>query len=240
MSSEKEFVGRDLRGARFTECDLSGAVMRGVEVSGLDIDAPWLVHGEPLLVNGVDVSGYVEQELDGRFPGRADRRASTAEGLRAAWSAVEAAWRGALHQAARLPAGSVDISVAGEWSFAQTLRHLVYATDLWVGRAVLEGAEPFHPLGLGMTSPEGQAGVAGATDAPAYGEVLAAWEGRVALVRHFLSTVTPEVLDEPRANPHAPQHPETVRSCLHVVLEESWEHLRFALRDLDALAAGTA
>jgi hypothetical protein len=26
-----------------------------------------------------------------------------------------------------------------------------------------------------------------------------------------------------------------VRKCLHVILEESWEHLRFALRDLDAM-----
>jgi hypothetical protein len=28
-------------------------------------------------------------------------------------------------------------SVAGEWSFTETLRHLVFATDAWVRRAVL-------------------------------------------------------------------------------------------------------
>jgi hypothetical protein len=238
MSTENQFVGRDLRGARFAECDLSGVVMRGVEVSGMDIDAPWLVHGEPLLVNGVDVSGYVEKQLDDRFPGRADRRASTPEGLRVAWSAVEAAWRGALDRAAGLPKGSVDVSVAREWSFAQTLRHLVHATDLWLGRAVLELAKPFHPLGLGITGPGEPEEVAATTDAPAYNEVLAAWDDRATLVRDFLATVTPEVLDQPRANPHAPQHAETVRSCVHVVLEECWEHLRFALRDLDTLAMG--
>ena len=221
MSSENEFVGRDLRGARFAECDLSGVVMRGVEVSGMDIDAPWLVHGEPLLVNGVDVSGYVEKQLDDRFPGRADRRASTPEGLRAAWTAVEAAWRRALDRAAMLREGSVDVSVAGEWSFAQTLRHLVHATDLWLGRAVLERTEAFHALGLGITGPDEQAGVPAAADTPAYGEVLVAWDDRTTLVREFLATVTSEVLDQTRANPHAPQHPETVRSCLHVVLEES-------------------
>jgi hypothetical protein len=240
MSTENEFVGRDLRGARFAECDLSGVVMRGVEVSGMDIDAPWLVHGDPLLVNGVDVSDYVEKQLDDRFPGRAERRVSSHEGLRAAWSAVEGAWRGALDRAAGLPHGSVDVSVAGEWSFAQTLRHLVHATDLWLGRAVLERAEPFHPLGLGITGPDEPAGARSAVGAPAYGEVLAAWDDRTTLVRDFLGTVTPEVLDQSRANPHAPQHPETVRSCLHVVLEEYWEHLRFALRDLDTLAAGVA
>ena len=55
------------------------------------------------------------------------------------------------------------------------------------------------------------------------------------MVRDYLATVTDEVLDEERRNPHNPEHPETVRKCLHVILEESWEHLRFALRDLDAI-----
>ena len=41
-----EFVGANLRGARFVEADLSTVVMRGVEVTGMDIDAPWLVHGD--------------------------------------------------------------------------------------------------------------------------------------------------------------------------------------------------
>ena len=57
------------------------------------------------------------------------------------------------------------------------------------------------------------------------------------MVRDFLATVTDEVLDEKRRNPHDPAGSETVRSCLHVILEESWEHLRFALRDLDAIEA---
>lgn len=46
------FVDRDLRGARFSNSTLTGAVMRGVDVVGLDIDTPWLTDG-PLLVNGV-------------------------------------------------------------------------------------------------------------------------------------------------------------------------------------------
>ncbi len=34
-----------------------------------------------------------------------------------------------------------------------------------------------------------------------------------------------------------PDHPETVLSCLHVILEEEWEHHRYAVRDLDAIDA---
>ena len=55
------------------------------------------------------------------------------------------------------------------------------------------------------------------------------------MVSDFLATVADEILDEERANPHEPAHAETVRGCLHVILQESWEHLRFALRDLDAI-----
>ncbi|MGB2558087.1 pentapeptide repeat-containing protein [Cellulosimicrobium cellulans] len=34
------FEGVDLRGARFVEPDLSGVVVRGAQVEGLDVDAP--------------------------------------------------------------------------------------------------------------------------------------------------------------------------------------------------------
>lgn len=221
----EEFRERDLRGARFVESDLSGVVIRGSEVSGMEIDAPWLPFGEPLVVNGVDVVAFVEAELDRRFPGRALwRTATTPEELRAAWRAVEEAW-----DAAIADAHHVDERVDGEWSFAETLRHLVHATDLWVGAAALghDRAE-FHPLGIG----HGSAG----EPAP-YADVLAARAEKVAMVRDLLATATQELLDEERSNPHDPEHPETVGSCVRVVLEESWEHLRFARRDLDALAA---
>jgi len=84
-----EFVGADLRSARFVETDLSGVVMRAVDVAGADIDAPWLdPDGSFLRVNGVDVSPFVEAELNRRFPGRADRRVGDPQGLRAAWAAL--------------------------------------------------------------------------------------------------------------------------------------------------------
>ncbi len=124
--------------------------MRGVDVQSLQIDAPWLLEdGEgSLLVNDVDVAPFVEAELNRRFPGRADRRATDPDGLRAAWAALERAWAATLARTDAMPAGSVDRSVDGEWSFAQTLRHLVLATDMWLGRAILERDQPFHPLGL--------------------------------------------------------------------------------------------
>jgi hypothetical protein len=235
-----EFVHADLSGARFCGADLSGVVMRGVTVDGADIDAPWLLEGDgSLLVNGVDVVPIVEAELNRRFPGRADRRSADPDGLREAWAALERAWATTLERVEAMPAGTVDISVAGEWSFAQTLRHLVLATDAWLGRAVLEIDQPFHPLGQAgpQAEDDGLDLSLFATGTPSYDEVLEVRAGRVAKVRDFLASVTAEELATTRRNPWAPDYPETTLTCLHVILEEEWEHHRYALRDLDAIAA---
>jgi len=232
-----EFVDVNLRGARFVGADLSGVVMRGVELEGADIDAPWLFDGENFLrVNGIDVVPFVGAELNRRFPGRADRRAGDPDGLRAAWAALERTWAATLERVATMPAETVDVSVDGEWSFAQTLRHLVHATDMWLGRAILQLDQPFHPIGQVDTGTADE-GLERATVTPSYAEVLEVRAGRVAMVRDFLATITSDELAATRKNPHAPDHPETVLSCLHVILEEEWEHNRYAVRDLDTLDA---
>jgi hypothetical protein len=129
-----------------------------------------------------------------------------------------------------MPAATVDASVDGEWSFAQTVRHLVHGIDIWLGKAVLRREQPFHELGLG----HGET----ALETPPYDDVLVARSERVAMVGDFLVTVTDEVLKEERPNPHDPAHTETVRHCLQVLVDEGWEHLRFAVRDLDIIESG--
>ena len=214
--------------------------MRGVQVDGADIDAPWLLSGEAsLLVNGVDVAPFVDAELNRRFPGRAEQRATDPDGLRAAWAVLEATWAATVERVAGMPDGTVEISVDGEWSFAQTLRHLVLATDTWLGRAVLEIEQPYHPLGLRDAATEDE-GTPAAAVTPSYAEVLEARADRVAMVRDFLATVTPDELADERRNPHDPACPETVLSCLHTILEEEWEHHRYAVRDLAAIEARAA
>jgi len=236
-----QFVGgADLSGARFVTADLSGVVMRAVDVSGADIDAPWLFEGDvSLYVNGVDVVPLVEAELNRRFPGRADRRATDPDGLRVAWAALERTWAATLERAAAMPAGTLDVSVGGEWSFAQTLRHLVLATDMWLGRAILGIEQPFHPIGQldSGTERDGFDTSSFTPLTPSYAEVLEVRAGRVTMVRDFLAKATPELLAETRKNPHSPDYEETVLSCLHTILYEEWEHHRYAVRDLDTIEA---
>jgi hypothetical protein len=236
----REFVDEDLRGARFVRTLLGGAVLRGVDVAGTEIDSPWLTEpGGTLLVNGVDVVPFIDAELDRRFPGRALRRAADPVGLRAAWDAVQRTWDGTLTRAVAMPAGTVDESVDGEWTFAETLRHLVTATDVWLRGAVLGIAQPYHPLGRPHAeyATDGYDTSVFAPGTPAFADVLAARADRVAAVTGFLERVTPDQLDEPRPDPWAPDRTVTVRACLHTVLEEEWEHHRYATRDLDALDA---
>ena len=205
-----EFVDANLRGARLRRADLSGVGMRAVDVRGADIDAPWLFDGESFLrVNGVDVIPLVEAELNRRFPGRADRRATDPDGLRAAWAALERMWAAALVRVAAMPAGTADVSVGSEWSFAQTLRHLVMATDTWLCRAILDIEQPFHPIGQPNVEYEtdGNDMSVFATDTPSYADVLEVRAGRVAMVRDFLATVTSDDLAATRKNPWAPESP---------------------------------
>ena len=178
-----QFVDADLRGARFVGADLSGVVMRGVAGAR----ARTSTHRgsstatAPCSSTASTSSRFVEAELNRRFPGRAERRAADPDGLRAAWAALERTWAATLERAAAMPAGTVDVSVDGEWSFAQTLRHLVLATDMWLGRAVLQIEQPFHPIGLLDAEHRGRRlrHVGLHDDTPSYAEVLEVRAGRV-------------------------------------------------------------
>jgi len=226
-----QFRDRSLKGASFVECDLSEVVIRGSDISGMEIDAPWLRFGKPLVVNGLDVGPFVEADLNRRFPGRELQEAPDPEGLRAAWAALEDAWVAIIERAGAMPPGTVDRSVGDEWSFAQTLRHLVMATDKWVGRML--GTEP-HPLGLNYAQRDDG-------PPPAYDDVLDASLDRRRRIGDYLAAVTPEQLDERVPHPNDPEgDTESIRGCFHVILEEGWEHLRFATRDLDLIEGDQA
>ncbi len=71
--------------------------------------------------------------------------------------------------------------------------------------------------------------------------MLASRAEHVALVRDFIANVTADELEAVRANPWAPEYPpETTLSCLHTILEEEWEHHRYAVRDLAAIESDAA
>ncbi len=85
-----KFSKTSFKGSTMRACDLSGVIMRSVDVDGLDIDGQDLLFGR-LFVNGVDVVPLVDAELNRRFPGRELQTAQSPGGLRDGWVAVQAA-----------------------------------------------------------------------------------------------------------------------------------------------------
>jgi uncharacterized protein YjbI with pentapeptide repeats len=231
-----DFRDVDLSRTTFREVDLTGVHMRGVILSGGDIDGA--IDG--LRINGVDVAPLIEAELDRLHPERRHLKATTADGLRAGWDDLEAMWSATLEQAGRRPESDLHVSVDDEWSFAETLRHLIFVTDAWFGHAVLEAERPFHPIGLpaSFMSDVAEFGIDVAAT-PTFAEVMEVRQGRLAQVRAFLADLSDEDLEQPRGPNHAPGWPppsaRAIVLCLHVLFNEEWAHHQFATRDLARL-----
>jgi uncharacterized protein YjbI with pentapeptide repeats len=251
-----DFVDADLSGSRFERTDLSGADLRAVDLSGavfravdlsrvvmrgVDlVDADIYGEIERLVINGVDVVPLIDAELNRRYPDRAKMRPADPAGFRAAWDTVEHLWAGTVERARGLPAGQLHESVGGEWSFIETLRHLVFATDAWIRRAILGDPSPWDPLGLPWDEAPDMPGVPRDRAAlPSLDTVLALRRDRMATVRSVIDGLTDESLaarTEPVEGPGWPRPRNyPVRQCLLVVLNEEWEHRLYAERDLAVL-----
>ncbi|WP_028642336.1 DinB family protein [Nocardioides sp. URHA0020] len=226
----------DLSGSRFSDVNLSGALLRGAWADRLELDGAF----GALVVNGVDVMPFVLAEMDRLDPERPLMRPEDADGFRVAWPIIEQRWAETVERARRLPPDLVHERVDEEWSFIETLRHLVMATDAWVLRALLGEPAPYHPLGLPHSEMDPSLGLPRDLDArPGLDEVLAIRADRMATVGAVIAELSDERLDamtEPVLDPGYPErvsHP--VRRCLGAVLSEEWEHRRFAERDLAVL-----
>jgi len=238
------------RGASFTGADFTGATFRDCDLRQVKITDSWLVDVSlsglvgNLVVNDVDVTAFVEGELDRRHPERVQlREKRTAADYRAMWDTIERLWAQTVVRAGQLPGPALHQRVDDEWSFVETLRHLVFATDRWAGYMILDKPAPYHPLGLpqpGFT-PADAAALGVDLDAdPPLAQVLEARGTRMRMVRDIVDGLTDEDLDRICPRLPAPGYPEEARSvglCLGVVMKEECEHRRYAVRDLAALEA---
>jgi hypothetical protein len=231
----------DLTGAQFRGVELTGAVMRGVELTGADI------YGEieNVTINGVDIGPLVDAELNRRYPDRAKMRPADPAGFREAWDTVERLWDQTVERARRLPPELLHESVDGEWSFTETLRHLAFATDAWIRRAILGDPSPWDPLDLPWDEMPDTPGVPRDRAArPSLDAVLGLRRDRMSTVREVIEGLTDESLNgrtEPVEGPGWPRpRSYPVREVLLVILNEEWEHRLYAERDLNALEARSA
>jgi uncharacterized damage-inducible protein DinB len=241
-----EFIHQNLAGAQFRDVDLSRARFHNLDLSGAKISGALLIDVDisgdirNLRVNGVDVVPLVEAELNRRYPDRAKMRPADADGFREAWDILERLWQQTVDRARRMPPEALHERVDGEWSFIETLRHLVFATDAWVRRAMLGDPAPWHPLDLPHDEMADEPSIPRDRDArPSLDEVLAVRADRMGTVRQVIGELTDERLGEmtkPVTEPGYPR-PESfpVRECLEIILSEEWEHRMYAERDFDLL-----
>ncbi len=226
-----------LRGARFERVDFTGAKVRNSLLKDVDISG----EVESLRLNGIDVVPLVEAELDRLHPERLKLRPVDAAGFREAWPVIEGLWAETVTRAEALDPRLLHERVSGEWSFIETLRHLVFATDAWVRRAILGDPSPWHPLDLPFDEMADIDGVPRDRDVrPSLAEVLALRAERMSTVSTVIGTLTDEQLAGSTEPVPEPGYPESrsfpVREALMVILNEEWWHRRFAERDLATLA----
>ena len=160
---------------------------------------------------------------------------------------VERLWAATTERALRLPEAVQRERVGGEWSIVETLRHLVFATDCWLFRAIRLEPSPYHPWGLPWSglklrsSPMRLAWTHRIRRASE--EVMPVRRHHQQAVRETLENLTDAGLAEVRAAPDSPGHPtgeHSVLQCLHVLLNEEWEHHRYTVRDLNVLDPAVA
>ena len=232
--SQSRFEEVDFGQSRFQNVYFQDVVMRGAWLQRVEIDG----YVDAVTINGVDVGPLIEAELDRRDPDRRLVRPTDAEGFRLAWEVVVRRWDQAVQLARSLPEELLHERVDGEWSFIETMRHLVMATDAWVLRALLGDPAPFHPLGLAHTEmPVGTPLVPhDALARPSLDEILAVRAQRMAVVAQVIAGLTDQRLDELTEPVMEPGYPESeafpVRRCLGAVVNEEWLHREFAERDL--------
>jgi hypothetical protein len=233
----RRFVEEDLTGAEFRECELDGARFVGVVMHNAEIDG-LVTH---LVVNGVEVTGYVQTELDRRYPVRLLIRSDEPADLRDAWRQLDADWAETIARMRHTP-GAEHESVNGEWSAVQTLRHLTFVHDSWFRRCCLGSTDRFTPMGIGPSvEPYRQANGLDLALEPSLDEVATVRQAQAAELESWLESVTPEQLAATAPVPDDDVWPpyargRTVRQCLGTVLTEQWEHHRFTCRDLDLIA----
>jgi uncharacterized protein YjbI with pentapeptide repeats len=233
-----DFEGADLRAAQFREVDLTDARIDGANLTNVTMSNVWLVNVDidgmfnRVKINGVDVTAYVSAELARINPERAFLEPTDPEAMRATWSAISTLWDATIERAQQLSEETLHASVEGEFSFVQTLRHLVFAIDKWFTAPILGGE--FDPMGLPNTGSLDFPWPAIDRDSdPSFADALAVRRDRSARFSEYLADLEPADLIQSREvleNGNAP-----VQACVHTVFEEEMAHHRYATRDLDAL-----
>ena len=223
-----EFVNVDLTGARFQNVVLTGARVREAQL--VDARISGLIIG--LVVNDIEVAPLIHAEMIRRYPERAKLLPGDMAGVREAWSVIEGLWAATMKRASALPESLLHERVDDEWSFLETLRHLIFVTDGWISATVLGLSGHYSRIGVlpSFMTDVAHFGIDPNAD-PSFAEVVGVREERMDVVRALIADTTDDGLQRACGE-------NKVLACFWTLFDEEWHHNWFANRDLDTLTAG--
>ena len=230
-ASGGDFSNKKLRKVDFTNARIVGASMVNASFDG-DIFG--------LKINGIEVEPLITRELERRYPERKELFTTTPEGMKHAYDIVFGQLDATFERARRLTEEQRNERVDDEWSVVETIRHLVFAVDSWILRAVLGRVDPYDPIGLPFTEMRPTPGVTCDAEArPSFEEAVVVWKAREKIVRDVVDALTPQELER-KITITGDGYPEAgletqVIGPLWTILEEAWWHNRFMNRDMDVL-----
>ena len=215
----------DWSGRSFSNVDLSNTRWR--ETMLVNARFSGLISG--LVINDIEVAPLIAAEMARRYPERAKLHPTSAAAARDAWTVIEDLWDATKARVAALPEDVVQTRVDGEWSCAETFRHLIFVTDGWITRTALGLDVPHHPLGVPPSFLTDVPGIDVAA-APTWADIVPIRETRLESVCALVDELSDADLKR-RCGDY------TLRDCLWTVLDEEWHHNWFANRDLDQLSS---
>jgi hypothetical protein len=154
------------------------------------------------------------------------------------FEAVDAMWAPTIARARLLPSSMLHERVDRQYSFVETFRHLLFATDAWLMRVVLRASDRYHKWGVPpdlLRDPPPDTG----PDLEPVLEVRASQHGAI---RDHLSRTAEEDLRREVAASDPTRFPQGTHrpiDCYRLVLREEWWHHRFAERDLTVVEGRT-
>jgi hypothetical protein len=226
-----DFSNRKVRNVDFTNARIVGASMVNASFEGE-------IFG--LKINGIEVQPLISQELERRYPERKQLFTTTPEGMLAAYDIVFGQLDATFERARGLTEAQRNQRVDDEWSVVETIRHIVFAVDAWILRAVLGRPEPYDPIGLPFTEMRPTPGVTCDPNArPTFDEAVAVWKGREQIVRDVVTGLTADELERPivvtgDGYPEAGLETQVI-GPLWTIIEEIWWHNRFMNRDMEVI-----
>jgi DinB superfamily/Pentapeptide repeats (8 copies) len=224
--SDSVFWGVDLRKSLFRDADLSHSRFFHVSMSEVSVDGVI----DRLVVNGVDVTNFVNTN-DRWYPLRNELSPADEVGVRSTWSRLMAEWEKLYAHVDDLSESVLMQSVNGEWSFRDTLRHMLFVHDKWFNWP-LGNQRTFSPIGLPNTGSQGGAwpGLDLASN-PTYAETLIERRAQTQSFSKFVDNLNLAELPDTSAVLENGDMPTIM--CVHAILEEEFEHLRYAWRDIE-------